>query len=142
MQELSNAKLSTAYLNGIKDSLNSGNQATGSEAIQDLLRAASLLGGFGFGSGALSSLGAVAAAANSSNASKSANSTPSKPGDSSKSASESAAKTTSNEPKTTPLPENGKTANDSLPKGNGKSTHDDTPGSDDSGNFIFYFNLF
>ena len=49
MQELSNAKLSSAYLNGLKDSLqNSGTGQDGGHAIQDLLRAASLLGGFGF----------------------------------------------------------------------------------------------
>ena len=53
MQELSNAKLSSAYLNGLKDSLqNSGTGQDGGHAIQDLLRAASLLGGFGFSTAA------------------------------------------------------------------------------------------
>ena len=80
MQELSNAKLSSAYLNGIKDSLNSGGQAGGSDAnhaIQDLLRAASLLGGFGFGGNPLSGLPQTASAQPSGN-SKSSSSTPNK----------------------------------------------------------------
>ena len=53
MQELTGGKLSSAYLNGIKDSLtpnnHQGNSTDPNQAIQDLLRAASLLGGFSFG---------------------------------------------------------------------------------------------
>lgn len=49
MHELNSAKYSSAYLNGIKDSLNPNAGGDTGNAIQDLLRAASLLGGLGFG---------------------------------------------------------------------------------------------
>ena len=53
MQEFNSAKYSSAYLNGIKDSLNPNQSgADPGNAIQDLLRAASLLGGLGFSPGA------------------------------------------------------------------------------------------
>lgn len=52
MHELNSAKYSSAYLNGIKDRLNPNAGGDTGNAIQDLLRAASLLGGLGFGGGA------------------------------------------------------------------------------------------
>ncbi|KAK4015486.1 hypothetical protein OUZ56_030463 [Daphnia magna] len=137
MQELSSAKLSSAYLNGIKDSLNSGGQAGGSEAnhaIQDLLRAASLLGGFGFGANPLSGLSQNAGASNPSG--KSSSSNPNKSADSGPSKMESNPASKNNEQsrsKNTPTPENGQARTSESHRGNGKSTtHDDTPASDDS----------
>ncbi|XP_057373680.1 bromodomain adjacent to zinc finger domain protein 2B-like [Daphnia carinata] len=133
MQELSNAKLSSAYLNGLKDSLNSGGQAGGSDAnhaIQDLLRAASLLGGFGFGANPLSGLSQNAATSNPSG--KSSSSTPNKSADggTSNSASKNNEQSRS---KDTPTPENGQARTSESHRGNGKSnTHDDEPASDDS----------
>lgn len=144
MQELSNSKLSSAYLNGIKDSLNSGNQAAGSDAnhaIQDLLRAASLLGGFGFGAGPLAGLSQPAntpATTKSNTPSKSAT-------DSGSSKIDPSPANKNNEPtsnKSTPTPENGQArSSDSHLRGNGKSSHDDTPASDDSGEFLFLLSL-
>lgn len=146
MQELSNAKLSSAYLNGIKDSLNSGGQAGGSEAIQDLLRAASLLGGFGFGGNPLSSLSQNAGAQPSGN-SKSSNSHPNKStnADSGSSKMECNPASRNNEQprsKRTPTPENGQARSSESHRGNGKSTtHDDTPASDDSGELALFVEI-
>ncbi len=142
MQELSNAKLSSAYLNGLKDSLNSGGQAGGSDAnhaIQDLLRAASLLGGFGFGAGALSGL------PTGSQPSGKSSSTPHKTTDhsgASKTESNPASKTNNDQQssnKSTPTPENGQ-ARTSDHRGNGKSTHDEA--SEESGTSFFFFPYF
>ena len=111
MQELSNAKLSSAYLNGLKDSLqNSGTGQDGGHAIQDLLRAASLLGGFGF-----------------STSSKA----PAESGSSSKTEANPASDNQQQQTSKTPTPENGQTARASEHRGNGKSTHDEA--SEDSG---------
>lgn len=137
MQELSNSKLSSAYLNGIKDSLNSGSQAASSDAnhaIQDLLRAASLLGGFGFGAGPLSGLSQPASTQASG---KSTSPTKGADGGSSKTEHNPASKTNETASnKSTPTPENGQARSAESHRGNGKSSHDDTPASDDSGKLI------
>ena len=113
MQELSNAKYSSSYLNGIKDSLNPGTGGDTTSAIQDLLRAASLLGSFGFG-GASTGIGSTAPGGGNSCAA-------SKNDSSSKTSSSGAAN------------ENGQSKPAEAHKGNGK-TPDDIPASEDSGN--------
>lgn len=113
MQELSNSKYSSSYLNGIKDSLNPNSGSDTTNAIQDLLRAASLLGGFGFGAGAGG--GGAASAASSGNKSDSPKATGAGGGGG----------------------ENGQAKSDPH-KGNGK-TNDDTNGSEDSGKYLAYF---
>ena len=124
MQELSNAKLSSAYLNGLKDSLqNSGTGQAGGDAIQDLLRAASLLGGFGFSSAA----GLPAGPTSKSTSSKA----PAESGSSSKTEANPASDNQQQQTSKTPTPENGQTARASEHRGNGKSTHDEA--SEDSG---------
>lgn len=147
MQELSNSKLSSAYLNGIKDSLHSatasGHNSDANHAIQDLLRAASLLGGFGFGPAGPLAAGLSQPAgqtAKSSAVSKSAG------GDGSgktTSANDASGASNLSTKTTTPTPENGQTGKmaagggaDSH-RGNGKSSHDDTLASEDSGLFSF-----
>ena len=112
MQELSNAKYSSSYLNGIKDSLNPGTGGDTTSAIQDLLRAASLLGSFGFGG---ASTGSTAAGGGNSCAA-------SKNDSSSKTSSSGAAN------------ENGQSKPAEAHKGNGK-TPDDIPASEESGNW-------
>ena len=145
MQELSNSKLSSAYLNGIKDSLHSanasGHNSDANHAIQDLLRAASLLGGFGFGAA-----GPLAAAGLSQPAGQTAKSASKSAGDGSgktTSANDASGASNLSTKTTTPTPENGQTGKmaagggaDSH-RGNGKSSHDDTLASEDSGLFSF-----
>lgn len=128
MQELSNSKYSSALLNGIKDSLTPSQ--SDANAIQDLLRAASLLGTFGLPAGALTGLtgGPTQASKSSKNAE-----TKSATGDSSATSTPSKTTDKEKEDKTPTKAENGKTG-DRKDAGNGKSHHDhDTPVSDDSG---------
>lgn len=120
MQELKNAKYSNAYLNGIKDSLNpnalSAAAGGGADAIQDLLRAASLLGGFNFGA----SFGGGHTEPTTSSANKNSSSS------SAREATGPAKET--NKAGSNPPPENGQEKS-----GNGKTaTHDDHTDDSDS----------
>ena len=128
MQELSNPKYSNALLNGIKDSLNPSQ--SDANAIQDLLRAASLLGTFGLPAGALSGLAGLP---NQSSKSSKNSETKSLAGDSSATSTPSKTNDREKDDKTPSKTENGR----NKEAGNGKNNHEhDTPVSDDSGKMI------